>query len=85
MAARRTKTQNDSCKEKIKTSQLLNRVMGIALGTITADAVQVSAIKLLLNKTLPDLKAIEVTGDPNNPLEIVTKVDWCIVEPSKSK
>lgn len=33
------------------------------------DASQVNSAKALLNKVLPDLKAIEVSGDPDAPLE----------------
>ena len=53
------------------------------MGEVTADASQVSALKAILNKVLPDLKAIEHSGDADNPMQTVSKVNWCIVEPSE--
>lgn len=83
MAARKTKHQNDACREKIQTTQIINRMVKIGMGEVTADASQVSALKAILNKVLPDLKAIEHSGDADNPMQTVSKVNWCIVEPSK--
>lgn len=84
--------QPDEVREKIQASLLINRLQDHVGGKLLPDGTreevpmsptQVQACKILLNKVIPDLKAVEVSTDPNNPLEIVTKVDWCIVEPSK--
>jgi hypothetical protein len=58
----RTK-QLDLCREKIKTSQLLNRLQNNALGLLELNSVQQRSIEILLRKTLPDLTATEITGD----------------------
>ena len=82
MAARKKKYQTEDCRAKIKTTLLLNRATQIAMGELTVDAVQVSALKLILNKVLPDLKAIELTGDQDNPLNVNhTVIQRTIVDP----
>jgi hypothetical protein len=58
----RTK-QLDLCREKIKTSQLLNRLQNNALGTLELNSVQQRSIEILLRKVLPDLSQVEQTGD----------------------
>ena len=37
---------------------------------------QISAAKTLLNKVLPDLKAMELTGDPENPINTNLLVEF---------
>jgi hypothetical protein len=58
----RTK-QLDLCREKIKTSQLLNRLQNNALGILELNSVQQRSIEILLRKVLPDLSQVEQTGD----------------------
>jgi len=47
-------------RDKIKASQLVNRMYDIAMGNVEANPVQVNAAKALLNKVLPDLKSTEI-------------------------
>lgn len=73
MAARLRKTHQDDVRLKIKTTELINRVQDYALGVIGDEDVssnRLNAIKLLLNKALPDLQSVELTGDADNPLSI---------------
>ena len=49
-------------RDKIQASLLINRLMDCAEGKVDLNAQQVNSAKTLLNKVLPDLKAIEVTG-----------------------
>jgi hypothetical protein len=58
----RTK-QLDLCREKIKTSQLLNRLQQNGLGLLELNSVQQKSIEILLRKTLPDLSQVEYSGD----------------------
>lgn len=66
-------------REAIKTTQLVNRLQGFALGLndgktgnpIEIDNTRLKAIEILLRKALPDLSAVTVSGDEDNP--IVTK------------
>lgn len=76
MAARLRKTHQDDVRAKIQTSQLINRLTDHALGNneIKLDPSQVRAIEVLLKKTLPDLSAIELSGDADSPVEIVTNI-----------
>ena len=64
MAARKQLFHPDVVKEKIQTSQLINRLTKHALSkNPIMDASQVAAAKTLLAKTVPDLKAIEHSGE----------------------
>lgn len=60
MAARTNRVFHDAqTREKIQTSQIVNRLRGCALGEIEMDAVQVQAARILLDKTLPNLSSVE--------------------------
>lgn len=72
MAARSRKVQHDAkTREKIRTSQLLNRLHAYALNEndpqngkpVKLDNGQIKAIEILLRKSMPDLQSIE--GDFN--------------------
>lgn len=58
-------------RSKIQASQLVNRLTNHALGEVELSATQVRAIEILLKKTIPDLSAVELSGDPENPVNIV--------------
>jgi len=60
-------------REKIKSSQLINRLTDHALGDLELSNTQVRAIEILLKKSIPDLSAIEHKGDDGGPLSIVIK------------
>lgn len=55
-------------RDKIQCTQIINRLTEIGMGNVEATSPQVNALKALLNKKLPDLKAIEHSSDPENPL-----------------
>ena len=74
MAERLRKTHQDDVRAKIQTSQLINRLTDHALGNIELSQSQVRAIEILIKKTLPDLSAVQLSGDEDNPLEFVTEV-----------
>jgi hypothetical protein len=69
MAARKKAAHNDLSREKIQTSQLINRLQAYALGTkdpqskkaVELEAGKIKAIEILLRKTLPDLSQIDGT------------------------
>jgi hypothetical protein len=62
MAARLKPFHADEVRAKIQTSQLVNRLQSHAFGKIDLEPERVQSIRILLNKTLPDLKAIEHSG-----------------------
>jgi hypothetical protein len=75
MAKRLRPMHQDEVRAKIQTSQLANRLANHALGKVKLSPTQVQAISILLKKTLPDLQSIELTGDRDNPLEVVTRIE----------
>jgi hypothetical protein len=63
---------SDETRDKIKAGVIIQRLMThIESATPTMDASQVNAAKTLLNKVLPDLKAIELTGPEGGPVQSV--------------
>lgn len=82
MPARTTKIrQTDETRAKIKTSQLINRLHGHAVGGVELSPTQVKAIEILLRKTLPDLSAVDatMTGEMVNYVlsaEPVSEDEW---------
>lgn len=72
MAARTNKPLHaDKTKRLIQASQLINRLISHANGEIEMTASQVNAAKIVIGKAIPDLKAIEVTGEEGGPIEHV--------------
>ncbi len=76
MAARLRNMHSDQVRSKIQTSQLVNRLTDHALGKIDLSPTQVRSIEVLIKKTLPDLAAVQVTGDPDHPVvhEVVRRI-----------
>lgn len=74
MAARKRQIFHpDEVRQKIKGSQLINRLTEHALSDEPImDSSQVTAATRLLNKIIPDLKAVEHTGSGENG-EIIFK------------
>lgn len=65
----------DDVRAKIQASQIINRLMGCINGECELSATQVNAANILLRKTLPDLSSVELGGDPENPISVVTRVE----------
>ncbi len=70
MAARLRLRHQDEVRAKIQTSQLLNRLTNHAFGEIELTQTQIKAIEILLRKSIPDLAAIQLSGDSDNPVEL---------------
>ncbi len=71
MAARTNKTTHDEkTKRLIRASQLLNRLNSFANGEIEMTAAQVQAAKVVIGKEIPDLKAVELSGNQDNPVKL---------------
>jgi hypothetical protein len=69
MAARKRKIRHDEAtRDKIQTSQLINRLSDHALGKVEMLPSAVRAAEVLLRKTIPDVSAITLSGDPDAPL-----------------
>lgn len=75
MAARKNKPlHDDKTKDRIRASQLLNRLTSFANGEIELNAAQVNAAKIVIGKVIPDLKAIEHSGKDGKPIEFTEVV-----------
>lgn len=71
MAARLNAAHQADVRLKIKTSQLINRLQGFALGEIDElDSGRIKAIEILLRKSLPDLQQTALTDADGNALTI---------------
>jgi len=61
----------EDVRRKIQASQLINVLMDQALGNgDDLSPTRLKAIEILLRKSLPDLSAIELSGDAENPVAI---------------
>ncbi len=56
-ATKRNAMLIDEARQKIKTTQLVNRLQNHGLGTLEMSATQIKATEILLRKTIPDLSA----------------------------
>lgn len=74
MAARKDPRHTEEVRQKIQTSQLVNRLTDHVLKDVEMSKSQVSAALGLLKKTLPDLSNIENThiGDAERPIVITS-------------
>lgn len=66
----------DDVRKKIQASQIINRFYKAFEGEIELTAIQVNIGKSLLDKVLPDLKAVEMSGDTESPMvmKVITGV-----------
>jgi hypothetical protein len=81
MAARIRARHQDEIREKIRTSQLINRLTDCALGDVELTAQQLKSIEILLKKSLPDLSSVSIEGAGENG-EIPVTFTW--MNPSQS-
>jgi len=76
LAARKQLWHPDEVRQKIQASQLINRLMKhVNSDKPIMDSSQVTAAVKLLGKVLPDLSATTLSGDPENPVQTVTKIE----------
>jgi hypothetical protein len=69
MAARKHKIKHDEqTKRRIQASQLLNRLESYAKGEIEMTQGQVMAAKVVIGKSIPDLKSIEHSASEEKPV-----------------
>lgn len=82
MAARINLRQQEQTRAAIQTTQLVKRLQDFALGEpdVEIDTGRLKAIEVLLRKTLPDLSAVNLSGDPDNPV-VIEKIERVIVDP----
>lgn len=60
---------------KIQNSNILNALIEHAVGDREMSSTQVQAGLGLLKKCLPDMSSVEVTGNEDNPLQTITRIE----------
>jgi hypothetical protein len=72
MAVRKVLTQKQRTRDKIKASQLLNRLQNNALGLLKnpMDSNQIRCAQILIDKTLPNLQALAVEAEIDHEITI---------------
>lgn len=70
MAERLNKRNDTETRNRIQTSQLINRLTDHVLNDAEMSQSQVRAAEILLRKRIPDLKAVDHTSD-GEPVRIV--------------
>jgi hypothetical protein len=85
MAARLRKFHSDEIRAKIQASQLINVLQNHALnGEDEMPASRMKAIEILLRKSVPDLSAIQISGDEDNPIHHVGRIELVPMNVSRS-
>ena len=72
MAARKgplTETKLDEMRRRIKVTLLLKKLEDHVLTGTEMSATQIRAAEALLRKTIPDLSAVTLSGDPDRPVQ----------------
>lgn len=75
MAKRLRPMHQDEVRAKIQSSQIINRLTDHGFGKVELSPTQVQALNIVLKKALPDLQSVEHTGDKDNPVEIITRIE----------
>lgn len=65
----------DTHRDKIQKSNILNALIEHVEGKRDMSPTQVSAGLGLLRKCLPDLSNVEISGDAENPLTQITRIE----------
>lgn len=84
MAARNKATHDYKTRQKIQTSQLINRLTSHALSeedVMTTS--QVRAAEILLKKTLPDTQNIQITGEDGGPITVANVKRTIVNDPNR--
>ena len=81
MAKRKMLFHPDYVREKIRASQLINRLHKCAFGEISLTMTQLRAIEILLRKSVPDLTKTEVQADATHRYvaqlpEVLSREEW---------
>jgi hypothetical protein len=76
------KQHADKTRQKIKVTQIVNRLNKVVIGEVEMTAQQIKAAEILLRKALPDLSAVHSTDGESRTLE-----DWIneLPDPKVSK
>lgn len=77
------KLHQEDVRAKIQASQLINVLQKHALGEGgEISPSRMKAIEILLRKSVADLSAVTVSGDSENPLDVITRIERVLVRPA---
>jgi hypothetical protein len=76
------KLHQDDVRAKIQASHLIKILHECAIDGEELHPSRMKAIEILLKKSLPDLSAVEISGNDQNPLTMLTKVEFAVVKPT---
>jgi hypothetical protein len=86
MAARHDRIHSERVRERIKTTMLLDRVQGHALGEVEMTPSQLQAAFGLLDRTVPKLSQVQHVGDADaDPIQTVTRIELVDLDASTDK
>lgn len=86
MPARKNKvTLNDSWKDGIRVSAIMNRLASHIQGENEMTQTQINAAKIVLSKLVPDVSRTEHVGDGGGPVETVSRVELVPMRNGNSK
>lgn len=75
MAARLNRMHSEQVRLKIQASVLIDRLQKHVEGVIEMTPSQITAAQVLLDRSVPKLSQIQHTGDRENPVQTVTRVE----------
>lgn len=75
MAARLRVRHQDEIREKIRASQLINRLENHAFGELELSPSQIKAIEVLLDRSLPKLSAVEHAGELKHTVSLAEALE----------
>jgi hypothetical protein len=85
MAARLNKLHSKEIRAKIQASQLINVLQAHALsGEGEISLTRMKAIEILLRKSVPDLSAVSISGDEENPMQHIHRIELVPLASSKN-
>jgi hypothetical protein len=80
MAARIRKTHQDDIRAKIQAGNLINRLQKHISGEIALENTQLKAIEILLDRSIPKLSSVELSGSGGGAIQInVTGLDAIVL------
>lgn len=72
MNKRESQDRVDAIRRSVKAKELIDALTDCALGVAEMDSNRIQAARILLGKSVPDLKSVDHSGDVNNHITI----DW---------
>lgn len=75
MAARLNPHHSDMVRQKIQASVLIDRLAKHAAGDLDMTASQIRAAEILLDRSVPKLSQIQHSGDGDNPIQHVGRIE----------